>query len=128
MNTTNTMVVTEQSDKQNIDAQTDFYAFYLQEHQNVNCRKMHFLGTSFGVLGIVKALQTGSLSPIAKGIVAGYACAWVGHYVFEKNKPATFQYPLQSFIGDWRMYADIWRGRISLFDNQRDKTAGKKQK
>ncbi len=93
---------------------THFYDYYLTEHQNVMCRRLHFLGTTFGVIGIAKSIQQRSFKPIAKGIVTGYACAWVGHFFFEKNKPATFKYPLQSFIGDWRMYADVWRGRVSL--------------
>ena len=56
-----------------------------------------------------------------KGIAAGYACAWVGHFFFEKNKPATFKYPVQSFVSDFRMYADILRGNVSLKDPKFDK-------
>lgn len=92
----------------------DFYQFYLTEHSNVNCRRLHFLGTSFGVIGIVNSLRERSLKPIAKGLLLGYGCAWVGHFVFEKNKPATFKYPFQSFKSDWRMYADVWRGKVHL--------------
>lgn len=103
------------------DPSTDFYRFYLGEHQNVMCRRLHFVGTTFGVLGITQAIRKRSVKPLLKGIVAGYACAWVGHFFFEKNKPATFKYPLQSFASDWRMYADVIRGRLSLKDQSQDR-------
>ena len=98
----------------------DFYSFYLGEHQNLACRRLHFAGTIFGVLGIVQSIRKRSVKPLLKGIVAGYACAWVGHFVFEKNKPASFKQPLKSFASDWRMFGDVLRGRISLTDQQND--------
>lgn len=97
-----------------------FYQFYLGEHQNLACRRLHFAGTSFGVLGIVQSFRKRSVKPLLKGIVAGYACAWVGHFVFEKNKPASFKQPLKSFASDWRMFSDVLLGRISLTDPQQD--------
>ena len=48
------------------------------------------------------------------GLLCGYAFAWIGHAVFEKNKPATFKHPFYSFVGDWAMYRDIWLGRIAF--------------
>lgn len=51
---------------------------------------------------------------IGLGLLAGYALAWIGHFGFEKNRPASFQRPLYSFMRDWKMYADIWRGRLPL--------------
>ncbi|MET3512309.1 hypothetical protein ABIC63_000069 [Pseudacidovorax sp. 1753] len=47
-------------------------------------------------------------------LFAGYGFAWVGHFAFEKNKPASFKRPLYSFMGDWVMYRDIWAGRVKL--------------
>ena len=47
-------------------------------------------------------------------LLSGYAFAWVGHYFFEKNRPATFKHPFYSFVGDWAMYRDIWLGRIKF--------------
>lgn len=102
---------------------TSFYSFYLKEHQNVLSRRLHFVGSSFGLLGLVTAVKTGTVSPVLKGIAAGYACAWVGHFFFEKNKPATFKYPVQSFIGGCRMYKDILVGNISLIDPRLDKVS-----
>ncbi len=109
------MVKTENSPKQT------FYNFYLDEHQNMACRRLHFAGSSFGLLGLAKSVKTGSAKPLVKGIAAGYACAWVGHFFFEKNKPASFQFPLKSFVSDFRMYSDVLRGNLSLKDRKFDK-------
>jgi hypothetical protein len=92
----------------------DFYPFYLSEHSNPTCRRLHFVGSTL-VLGCVLQLAlTGHPIWVLYGLLCGYGFAWVGHFFFEKNRPATFKYPLYSFIGDWVMYADIWRGRIKL--------------
>ena len=98
-----------------------FYDFYLDEHQNMACRRLHFAGSSFGLLGLVKSVKTRSPKPLLKGIAAGYACAWVGHFFFEKNKPASFKFPLKSFASDFRMYGDVVRGNLSLRDRKFDK-------
>ena len=102
-------------------AKQKFYDFYLQEHQNIACRRLHFAGSSFGLLGLAKSVKDRSPKPLLKGIAAGSACAWVGHFFFEKNKPATFKYPLQSFASDLRMYGDVLRGKLSLKDTSFDK-------
>jgi hypothetical protein len=57
-------------------------------------------------------LATGGWFWLVAGLLCGYGFAWVGHFVFEKNKPASFKRPLYSFMGDWVMYKDIWSGRI----------------
>lgn len=89
-----------------------FYPFYLSEHANRTCRRLHFVGTSLGLACLVAALVM--LNPwwVLAGLVVGYAFAWVGHFVFEKNRPATFSYPLWSFMGDWVMWSEILRRRI----------------
>ena len=99
-----------------------FYDFYLNEHQNMACRRLHFAGSSFGLLGLAKSVKTRSPKPLLKGIAAGYACAWVGHFFFEKNKPASFKFPLKSFASDFRMYSDVVRGNLSLRDRKFDKS------
>jgi len=92
----------------------EFYPYYLSEHSNVNCRRMHFAGSTLALACLVSALLT--LNPwwILVGLFVGYGFAWVGHFGFEKNKPATFKHPLYSFAGDWVMYVDILRGRVAL--------------
>ena len=107
--------------KNNTPTEQKFYDFYLDEHQNMACRRLHFAGSSFGLLGLAKSVKTGSAKPLLKGIAAGYACAWVGHFFFEKNKPASFKSPLKSFVSDFRMYSDVVRGNLSLKDRKFDK-------
>jgi hypothetical protein len=89
-----------------------FYPFYLNEHRDRTCRRLHFVGSSL-VLGCLLALiLTGNLWWVAGMLVSGYGFAWIGHFGFEKNRPATFRHPFYSLMGDWVMYADILRGRI----------------
>ncbi|WP_201535787.1 DUF962 domain-containing protein [Psychrobacter immobilis] len=107
--------------KINPPAEQKFYDFYLDEHQNMACRRLHFAGSSFGLLGLAKSIKNRSPKPLFKGIAAGYACAWIGHFFFEKNKPASFKSPLKSFASDFRMYSDVLRGRLSLKDRKFDK-------
>lgn len=99
----------------------EFYRFYLTEHSNVMSRRLHALGSIAGLYGIYKTIKTGRKRYLLKGIVTGYACAWVGHFLFEKNKPASFKQPLYSFVSDWRMLSDVCRGRVSLRHQKYDK-------
>ena len=111
----NKLIKIDHSDK------PSFYNFYLDEHQNMACRRLHFAGSSFGLIGLAKSVKNRSAKPLLKGIAAGYACAWVGHFFFEKNKPASFKSPLKSFASDFRMYADVLRGHLSLRNRKFDK-------
>ena len=90
----------------------EFYPFYLDEHSNRTSRRLHFIG-SCGALGLV-ALAIVGRNPwwLLAALVCGYAFAWVGHFFFEKNRPATFRHPFYSFAGDWVMFKDILTGRI----------------
>ena len=90
----------------------DFYPFYLGEHSNRTCRRLHFVGSTLVLITFVALLASGQwvwwfLLPLF-----GYGFAWVGHFFFEKNRPATFTHPLYSFMGDWVMYRDIIAGKI----------------
>jgi hypothetical protein len=90
----------------------EFYPYYLGEHQNRICRRLHFIGSSL-VLGCLAALLvTGLWIWLPAAFVCGYGFAWVGHFAFEKNKPATFRHPFYSFVSDWLMYRDILTGKI----------------
>ena len=91
---------------------SEFYPFYLSQHSNRTCRRLHFAGTTTGLAAILHSLATLNFGWLAAGLVAGYAFAWVGHFFFEKNRPATFTYPLYSFLGDWVMWKDMLTGRI----------------
>jgi hypothetical protein len=92
----------------------EFYPFYLTEHADRTCRRLHFAGSTLSLLCLVALVLT--LNPwwLLAGLVAGYGFAWVGHFGFEKNKPASFKRPLYSFMGDWAMYRDIWLGRVKI--------------
>ena len=91
---------------------SEFYPFYLDEHRNRTSRRLHFIG-SCGVIALLLAgLWTGNGWWLLAALACGYGFAWVGHFFFEKNRPATFKHPLYSFIGDWAMFRDILRGRI----------------
>lgn len=103
-----------------IQSYQDFYRFYLTEHHNLSCRRLHFLGSSLGLLSFAYGLKKSQKRYFAYGLLAGYTCAWIGHFVFEKNKPASFKQPLYSFISDWRMYYHIVTGQISLTDQAKD--------
>lgn len=92
----------------------EFYPFYLGEHTNRVSRRLHFIGSSIGLLLLISALLTGDIKLVPLALLQGYAFAWIGHFFFEHNRPATFKYPLFSFMGDWRMWWDILRGRISI--------------
>jgi hypothetical protein len=90
----------------------EFYPFYLSEHANRASRRLHFIGTSIAAALLIAAMITQAWWLIGVALVQGYAFAWVGHYFFEHNRPATFRYPGFSFIGDWRMWWDIVTGKI----------------
>jgi hypothetical protein len=92
----------------------EFYPFYLAEHRNVVSRRLHFIG-SLGVIGfLAMALATGDWIWLPAAIICGYGFAWIGHFFFEKNRPATFRHPFYSLMGDWVMFKDICIGRVSL--------------
>jgi hypothetical protein len=90
-----------------------FYPFYLTQHQHPICRALHIAGViaSFTLLVVVLARHWWLAVPLY--VLPGYALGWIGHFVFEKNKPASFEYPAYSFVGDIKMTIDILAGRQS---------------
>jgi hypothetical protein len=94
----------------------EFYPYYLQEHRNSTCKIFHFIGTSLVILTVIAAivLQSGRLA-LAVPFV-GYGFAWIGHFFFEKNRPATFIYPGKSLLADFVLFKDLLTGRIQFFD------------
>ena len=91
----------------------EFYPFYLGEHSNRTCRRLHFIGTTLALVLFSAALTFQLWWLIAVAFVQGYAWAWVGHFFFEHNKPATFKYPFLSFLGDWKMWWQVLTGKIA---------------
>lgn len=94
------------------DSFRSFYPFYLEEHRNPVCRRLHFIGTTLVLLVIAWSAWRREPLWLLLAPVVGYGFAWVGHFAFEKNRPATFKYPLYSLIGDWVMWKDMLVGRI----------------
>jgi hypothetical protein len=92
----------------------DFYPFYLTEHSRSGTRRLHFAGTLLVLLTLIGAVVSGRWALLALVPVFGYGFAWVGHFFVERNRPATFQYPLYSLAGDFRMFADMLRGRVGF--------------
>src|SRR5689334_5664351 len=82
----------------------EIYPFYLDEHSNRTCPRLHFVAQALAIvlLSASMVFKMWWLIPVAR--VQGYAYAWVGHFYSEHNKPATFKYPLLSFRGDWKMW------------------------
>ena len=104
---------------------SDFYPFYLQEHQNKTSRILHFIGT------LLVLLQLGGYLYILPNWwfwfslpLTGYGFAWVGHFFFEKNRPATFRYPLWSLRGDFTLFFEILLQKRG-FDGRDDKETAK---
>jgi hypothetical protein len=92
----------------------DFYPFYLAEHTNRTSRRLHFVGTCLVILVVLAIIATGRWRWLLIVPVVGYGFAWIGHFFFEKNRPATFKHPLYSLMGDFAMAWDIARGRIKF--------------
>ncbi|MCE0724529.1 MULTISPECIES: DUF962 domain-containing protein [Legionella] len=92
----------------------EFYPFYLREHKTVMCRRLHVLGTSLACLSFLFFLFTWSYLWLILMLMVGYGFSWIGHLVYEKNKPATFRYPLYSLVGDFVMLWQILRGKLKI--------------
>ena len=90
----------------------DFYPFYLSEHSRPATRRLHFLGSSLGLVCLLLLVLSGNLWWLAAGLVSGYGFAWFAHVAVEKNRPATFRQPLYSFMGDWKMFWQMLTGQI----------------
>jgi len=90
----------------------EFYPFYLGEHANRTSRRLHVSGTLLALVLTAVAAASGYFKLLWAVPLAGYGCAWVGHYFFEKNRPATFTHPLYSLCGDFTMLYEVLTGRI----------------
>jgi len=90
----------------------EFFPFYLSEHSHPINRALHFVGTSLAIGFMLGFISSGSWISLVAALVSGYFFAWIGHFLIERNRPATFTYPFYSFISDWRMYGMMLFGRI----------------
>lgn len=93
---------------------SEFYPFYLSQHTNTICRRLHFIGMILNLVLLSIIVITGSWPYLPLTLICGYGFSWVGHFFFEKNKPATFTYPLLSLLGDFVMTKDILVRKIKF--------------
>lgn len=95
-----------------------FYPYYLSEHRDLRCRRLHYFGTSLVLLLTLYSVATQQWMLLLLVPLLGYGPAWVGHFFFEHNKPATFQHPLYSLMGDFVMLWDALTGRLEVPKNE----------
>jgi hypothetical protein len=89
-----------------------FWPAYLHAHRDPNCRRLHYVGSTGALAGIVLAIVRLDPLWLLAGLAFGYGMAWIGHFAVERNRPATFGNPLWSLIGDIRMYLLWLAGRL----------------
>ena len=97
----------------------DFWPYYVHEHQDPTNRALHYVGTSLAIGTVAAAALTLNPAWLVVTPVVGYGFAWAGHFIVEKNRPATFQYPLFSLIADFKMYGFMLTDLVLMRENQR---------
>ena len=105
------------SGQKNYQSFAEFYPYYIAEHSNPVCRAFHYTGSMLVLVLIGFVLATQSWVWLWLVPLVGYGVAWIGHFVFERNRPATFKYPLYSLMGDWVMLKDFLMGRFRRDDS-----------
>ena len=91
-----------------------FYPYYLSEHRNPMCRRLHFIGSVLIAMTMGYVVATRSWFGLLALPVLGYGLGWIGHAIFEKNVPTTSTYPFYSFCAYWVMVKDIAVGRLKF--------------
>jgi hypothetical protein len=102
------------NETQRFNTFAEFYPYYLGEHRNSTCRRLHFVGTSLVIALVAYTIASASWVLLITLPLAGYSFAWIGHFFFEKNRPATFRHPLYSLMGDFVMYRDMLVGKVTF--------------
>jgi hypothetical protein len=95
-----------------IESYAEFWPFYLSQHSHPANRALHLAGTGAGIALLAAGLAIQDWRPIVAAAVAGYGFAWAGHFLVERNRPATFTYPLWSLLSDLRLFGLFVTGRL----------------
>lgn len=90
----------------------EFWPFYVRQHAHPTNRKLHFLGTTLALINLARFVATRNPRYLLYTPLSGYFFAWAGHFLVEKNRPATFTYPLESLRADFKMYGLMWTGKM----------------
>lgn len=98
--------------EQEIKSFEEFWPFYVAEHSQPRTRALHFAGTATALATAAALAASGKWKWLPLALVPGYAAAWAGHFLVEKNRPATFKYPLWSFMADQKMFGLMLAGRM----------------
>ena len=93
----------------------EFYPYYLKEHKHPYTKLFHFIGTFFSIVFLTLLIFTLNPLNLIAALLSGYGSAWISHFFIEKNKPATFSYPLYSLIGDYKMFFETIIGKHKIF-------------
>lgn len=91
----------------------EFYPYYLTQHADRVCRRTHFIGSTGALAALALYFTSGNGWWLVAALVSGYGGAWIGHFFYEKNRPASFAQPLYSFRADWVMYWQMLTGKLT---------------
>ncbi len=91
----------------------EFWPYYVKEHSKQTTRVLHFVGTTAAMACVAGGIFTKRRWLLAVAPVVGYGPSWIGHFFVEKNRPATFKYPLWSLRADFRMWSKMVRFQMS---------------
>jgi hypothetical protein len=95
-----------------ISSFADFWPYYVREHSRPATRAIHFAGTTAAVLVLIASVEWQQWWALVAVPLVGYGLAWASHLGIEKNRPATFKYPLWSLLADWKMWGLMASGRM----------------
>jgi hypothetical protein len=98
--------------EQEIKSFEEFWPYYVAEHSQPATRALHFAGTATALACATALLASQRWKWLPMALIPGYAAAWVGHFLVEKNRPATFKYPLWSFLADQKMFGLMLAGKM----------------
>ena len=104
--------MSESASTRRITTFEEFWPFYVSQHSNEGTRALHFAGTTAGLAWLLAAAAFRRPHFLLHALVSSYGLAWIGHFFIEKNRPATFAYPLWSLRGDFKMYGFMWQGKM----------------